>query len=99
MAISHWKLHSDEAGSDLSRTTKETEAEAAAFLVLAHFGLKADEYSFAYVADWTRGDIQILEKSLSRIKRGADAIIKEIESRLPQTVESLTVADIEAAVA
>lgn len=97
--VAHWKLHSDEKGEALSRTTMETEAEAASFLALAHFGLKADDYSFGYIADWTRGNLQILEKSLARIKRGANMIIEAIESRLPQTVESLTVADVEAAIA
>ncbi len=96
--VAHWKLH-DETGESLSREVKETEAEAAAFLVLAHFGFKADEYSFAYIADWTRGNVQTLEKSLARIKKAAGAIIEAVESRLPQTVESLTAADIEAAVA
>lgn len=94
--VAHWKLHSDETGEQVSRSAKETEAEASAFLALAHFGLKADSYSFAYINDWTRGDLQILEKSLTRIKRGADAIIEAIESRLPKSEE---VALIEAAVA
>lgn len=95
----HWKLHSGDAEQSLPREVMETEAEAAAFLTLAHFGFKADEYSFAYIADWTRGNLQTLEKSLSRIKKGADAIIEAIESRLPQSVESLTAADVEAAIA
>jgi hypothetical protein len=94
--VAHWKLHSDEQGEALTRSAKETEAEAAAFLVLAHFGFRADEYSFAYIADWTRGNLQTLEKSLARIKRGADAVIEAIESRLP---EVLTAADVEAAIA
>lgn len=96
--VAHWKLHSDEAGEALSRTSKETEAEAAAFLALAHFGFKADEYSFAYIADWTRGNIQTLEKSLARIKKGAEFIIEAIESRLPKT-EAAERAEIEAAIA
>ena len=94
--VAHWKLHSDEAGEQVSRDAKETEAEASAFLALAHFGLKADEYSFAYINDWTRGNLQVLEKSLARIKRGADAIIEAIEARLPKSEE---VALIEASIA
>lgn len=82
--VAHWKLHSDEKGESLSREVKETEAEAAAFLALARFGLKADAYSFAYIADWSRGNLKTLESSLTRIKKAADAIEEAIRSRLPE---------------
>jgi antirestriction protein ArdC len=82
--VAHWKLHSDDDGASLTRDVKETEAEAAAFLALSHFGIRADEYSFGYVAGWSKGNVRMIEKSLSRIERAADAIIKAIEERLPK---------------
>lgn len=84
--VAHWKLHSDEKGEILPREVKETEAEAAAFLALARFGIRADAYSFAYIADWSRGNLKTLESSLTRIKRAADQIEEAIRSRLPEGV-------------
>lgn len=78
---SHWILHSQPAGAALGREIKETEAEAAAFIALARVGLKMDEYSFAYIAHWSGGDMKTLEESLSRIERAAEEIVHAIESR------------------
>lgn len=82
--VAHWKLHSDDEGRILPRAVVETEAEAAAYLALAHFGIRADDYAFAYVAGWSGGNVGVLEKSLRRIQKGADAIIAAIEARLPK---------------
>lgn len=78
----HWILHSDDKGGALAREVKETEAEAAAFLALARFGFRSDDYSFPYVAGWASGDVTVLEKSLARIEKAADEIIHAIESRI-----------------
>jgi len=77
----HWILHTDEKGSMLAREVKETEAEAAAFLVLARFGFRSDDYSFPYIAAWAGGDVTLMEASLSRIQKAADEIIHAVESR------------------
>lgn len=82
----HWILHTDETGRVLARDVKETEAEAAAFLALARCGLRSDEYSFAYVATWADGDMNILEASLSRIEKASEEILHAINSRIAQGV-------------
>lgn len=84
----HWILHTNPEGAALSREVKETEAEAAAFLALAGFGLRSDQYSFAYVAHWASGDLRILESSLSRIDRAATEIAHAVQSRIVSTVAS-----------
>jgi antirestriction protein ArdC len=80
----HWILHTSPEGSRLSREAKETEAEAAAFLALAAFGIPTDQYSFAYIAGWSAGDMNLLEKSLGRIQRAAEEIGHAIRSRLEE---------------
>lgn len=82
----HWVLHSSEEGISLSREAKETEAEAAAFLALAEFGIPTDGYSFAYIADWAGGDMKIMERSLSRIQKASDEIAHAIRARIGQEV-------------
>ncbi len=86
--VAHWFLHSDDKGMDLTRPVKETEAEAAAFLTLAHFGIRADSYSFGYVAGWSSGNLKMIERSLSRIEKAANHIIKVVEERLEAKAET-----------
>lgn len=80
--VAHWKLHSDDEGRALPREIKETEAEAASFLALAHFGIDAGSYSFGYLAHWTSGNLKMIDQSLKRIEKAADEIVKVIESRI-----------------
>lgn len=83
----HWILHTSPEGSALPREVKETEAEATAFLVLARLGLRADAYSFAYVAHWAQGDMKVLESSLARIEKATEEILHAIECRKPEMAE------------
>lgn len=84
----HWILHTSPEGAQLAREVKETEAEAAAFLALAGFGLRSDQYSFAYVAHWASGDLKILESSLARIERAATEIAHAVQSRIGSPVNA-----------
>jgi hypothetical protein len=80
----HWILHTSPEGAALSREVKETEAESAAFLALASFGIPTDAYSFAYIAHWASGDVALMEKSLGRIQKAADEIGHAIRSRMEE---------------
>ena len=62
MTISaHAMLHSREVENDdllapaKDRNTKEVEAESIAYTVCQHFGIDTSDYSFGYVAGWSRG--------------------------------------------
>lgn len=80
----HWILHTSDEGSKLSREAKETEAEGAAFLALAQFGIPTDAYSFAYIAGWAGGDVKLMEASLTRIQKASDEIVHAIKSRIEE---------------
>ena len=54
--IGHLRLHGVGARRDVDRARFEVEAESVAYLVMAHLGIDAGDYSFAYLARWSLGD-------------------------------------------
>ena len=57
-----------------SRPEREVEAESVAYIVGRHFGL-ADAGSFDYVANWARGDPEVVRKTAERVVGAAKAIL------------------------
>ena len=57
------------------RHTREVEAESVAYVVCQHFGIDTSDYSFGYVAGWSRGmplrprDLRLTVRRIS-IKEG-----------------------------
>lgn len=88
--IAHAKLHDPDflsEGQSKARREKEVEAESVAYVVCQHFGLDTSEYSFGYVAGWSRGqELAELKASLDRIHSAAGEIISAIQppERLPE---------------
>lgn len=97
----HQKMHSlqaGEAGEDaekinLTRNSKEVEAESVAFTVCSYFNqfcdkdsaLDTSDYSFAYIAGWSEGkDLPELKASLNRIRTAASEMITAIEGALQE---------------
>ena len=61
----------------VSRTVRETEAEAVAFVVCQAIGLESRTSSADYIQLWN-GDAKTLTTSLERIQRASAAIIAAI---------------------
>lgn len=79
--MAHQKLHSGE--EELTRNVKEVEAEAVAYTVSQHFGIDTSDYSFAYIAGWSKEKTtEELKASLDRIRNTADELITGIEEKL-----------------
>ena len=79
--MAHQNLHSGE--QKLERNVKEVEAEAVAYTVLQHFGIDTSDYSFAYIAGWSKEKTtEELKASLDRIRDAADEMITSIEDKL-----------------
>ena len=56
------------------------EAESVAYVVCQHFGIDTSDYSFGYVAGWSRGkDLSQLKTSLERIRDTAAELIDSID--------------------
>ncbi|MBS4900053.1 MAG: hypothetical protein KHZ87_04730 [Clostridiales bacterium] len=80
--ISHSMLHFTE-GKTLERSRKEVEAESIAFIVCNYFGLDTSDYSFGYVAGWSKDkELSQLKASISVIRDTANKIISSVEKEL-----------------
>lgn len=87
--MAHQKLHSIDPKEmppeepRLTRNAKEVEAESVAYTVTQHYGIETSDYSFAYIAGWSKGkDTPELKASLDRIRMAADEMITCIDEQV-----------------
>ena len=72
--LGHVLLHGDaRVSSDAPR--RECEAESTAFLVVRSLGFECD-YSAAYLAHWTKGDLSLVETTATKVKATAGFILE-----------------------
>jgi antirestriction protein ArdC len=71
--IAHSILHATDEGD--SRETKEVEAESTAFVVLHALGLDSSDYSFGYIAAWSKGSKEIVRGVAARVQKTAHTIL------------------------
>lgn len=71
--VAHSLLHSTDEGD--SRETKEVEAESTAFVVLHALGVNASDYSFGYIATWSKGDKEAVKAVANRVQKTAKTIL------------------------
>lgn len=76
----HEMLHRADETSDFSKTIRETEAEAVAFVVCQAIGLDTNRASADYLSLYG-GNKETLAKSLGRIQRAAARIIEGLMAR------------------
>ena len=78
--ITHSRLHDYGADPTRDRRLKELEAEGTAFCVADHLGIDTSDYSFGYIAEWTK-DIKPEDRkeSLEIIRGTYQEIITDIE--------------------
>ena len=83
--IAHAKLHNPDFLSEeqkKARREKEVEAESVAYVVCQHFGVDTSDYSFGYVAGWSKGkELAELKASLDTIRATAAKLIDGIEGK------------------
>ena len=87
--MTHQKLHAIDPKElppeepRLTRNGKEVEAEAVAYTVLQHYGIDTGDYSFAYIAGWSKDkETPELKASLDRIRKASDEMITAIDDQL-----------------
>lgn len=83
--IAHHRMHSKGMQEDgtMDRGSKEVEAESVAYTVCQHYGIDTSDYSFAYVAGWSKNhDTKELKASLDRIRVTANAMICSIDAEI-----------------
>ena len=84
--ISHATLHRRKKNEPpyKDQHTREVEAESVAYVVCQHFGIDTSDYSFGYVAGWSKGkELNELKASLDTIRSCAAGLIDAIESKCP----------------
>ena len=87
--LAHELLHTGKRRKEASRTIKETEAEAVAYVVCRAAGLDCSTRSSDYILSHS-GDVKTLQQSLDSIQKVAARIIADLES--VQLVKSRVVA-------
>lgn len=89
--MAHQKLHaidpnlkkSQQNLENISRGGKEVEAESVAYTVCQHYGIDTSDYSFAYIAGWSKGkETPELKASLDTIRKAASEMINDIDCHM-----------------
>lgn len=92
--VSHSELHEpdlDDIDDNivLARRTKEVQAESVAFIVANHFGIDTSEYSFEYIAGWSKDkELSDLKESLDTIQKEANSMIQGIQEQYDLIIKS-----------
>lgn len=85
--ITHEILHRN---SDIDNNTREVEAESVAYAVCSYFSIDSSDFSFGYVADWSKGkQLDILRSSLETITKTANEIINDVLEYFGEDIENL----------
>lgn len=91
--MAHQKLHainpdkkvSDQNLEKITRGGKEVEAESVAYTVCQHYGIDTSDYSFSYIAGWSKGkETPELKASLDTIRRAASEMINDIDGHMQE---------------
>jgi antirestriction protein ArdC len=75
--LAHELLHRHDRRASTSRRIRETEAEAAAFVVCHAIGLETGSAACDYIQLWN-GDAQLLTESLSHVRRAASQMLTSL---------------------
>jgi len=81
----HELLHQNDRRKETTKTIRETEAEAVAFVVCRASGIECSTRSSDYIQLYC-DDKDVLMESLDHIQRAASAILNELEQKAPASV-------------
>ena len=81
--IGHMFAHSQEEldRKRVYRPLVETEAETIAYVVADYLNIDTSSYSIGYIANWSKGNEDILQESVKRISKFANVIMEKIEEQ------------------
>ena len=84
--MAHQKMHDKDQvpeAKNFTRNSVETEAESVAYVVCQHYGINTSDYSFSYVAGWSKNkETPELKASLDKIRQTAADFITQIDEKL-----------------
>ena len=79
--MGHMFAHSEEElpRDKVYRPLVETEAETIAYVLADYLNIDTSCYSIGYIANWSKGNEEILQESVKRISKFANVIMDKIE--------------------
>ncbi len=84
--MAHQQMHDKDQvpeAKNFTRNSVETEAESVAYVVCQHYGINTSDYSFSYVAGWSKNkETPELKASLDKIRQTAADFITQIDEKL-----------------
>lgn len=84
--LAHSIMHDGTASTD--RHTKEVQAESVAFVVCEHYSIDTSDYTFPYLASWSKtAELKELQDSLDAIQKAANELITKIDKRFSELQE------------
>ena len=86
--LAHERLHWGDRRSEVTKTVRETEAEAVGYIVSEAFGLESVKHCADYIQLYN-GDAETLRASLKQIQSTAQWIIDSIRATSPLTANSV----------
>ena len=98
--LAHAELHNrdrqKERGRNLSTNEKEFQAEMVAYVVATHYGIKMENFSLPYLANWTKdAKLKDKEQLLNEVRQTSSEFIEVIDSHLAYSKELSTIMLIE----
>lgn len=90
--IAHALLHNPDMQKQMkfSEADKELQAESTAYIVCKHFDIDTSQYSFGYIASWSKNSDNADKKFaqiLNPVKKAASEIISQIEESYDKNLE------------
>lgn len=70
------------------RKIKEIEAEITAYIVSDYLKIDSSDYSFGYLASWSRKDISLIRSAMDNAFKASQHIIKTIENALTEEFQA-----------
>lgn len=90
--LAHAMLHND-TKPDVEKSTeqKEIEAESIAYILADRYGMDTSDYSFPYIASWSKDkDLSLLKDSMLTIKSTSAMLIHQIDEQMRNNEKSAT---------
>ncbi|XZL95924.1 LPD25 domain-containing protein (plasmid) [Clostridium perfringens] len=84
--LAHSRLHT--MNDHKENNKKELEAESVAYIVTKHFDIDTSDYSFGYLASWSKDkELSDFKDCLKTIQKEADNLIVEVEAEIQKYLD------------
>ncbi|MCD8125129.1 MAG: ssDNA-binding domain-containing protein [Lachnospiraceae bacterium] len=91
--LAHAILHDSDTGAErnsmLDQNTREVQAESVVYAVCSYYGIDTGDYTFGYIAGWSKNrELKELKDSMNTIRNATSQIIKGIDDKMVRIEEN-----------